>query len=271
MRRRSEDQVSLEPTVQSRRDSVGSDSRHSTEAQTRKWRKSFAGYTHDSSAQSSMKSRQRKESAELSSSRASPVSTRSPLQNFVGIRKRTRLGSRNSDDGQSSNVDSIEEHDPIGKKQDERKRSRFHLSLDIRGPHGSADDLHESPLTIDDLRTDARRPKTSNPTTVPQLPPPPNTGTTAGQSSESKDVFSETPSPPPSRIGPGLGSPIDLSRSRKPLEKRSIPMLSLPFPFQTPAKRPRDDRRPEVHDHALYIEYTRKKECVNIYIYSSPL
>lgn len=263
IRRRSEDHVSFGPAIHSRRDSAGADSRYSADVQPRGWRHSFTGRTNDSSAQSSEKGRQRKESVELPSSRASPVSTRSPLQNFGGIRKRTRLASRNSEEGQSSNVDSVEEHEPEGKKQDQdRKRSRFHLSLDIRGPHGSADDLRESPITIDDFRTDARRPRPLNPPDPPSLPPPPQTGqtgTSAGASTgTSKDVFSDSPSPPPSKIG--LGSPIVLSSARRPTEKRSVPILSLPLPFQTPNKRAREDRSSEVYDHALHVEYTRKRE-----------
>ena len=71
IQRRVDDHVSFEPTVQSRRDSVGTDSHHSAEMNTRKWRYSLPSRTNDSSAQSSMKSRQRNESIDLGSARAS--------------------------------------------------------------------------------------------------------------------------------------------------------------------------------------------------------
>ncbi|KAI5121170.1 hypothetical protein M0805_007167 [Coniferiporia weirii] len=258
MRRKSDDLISFEPIVHSRRDSVGTDSRISVDTQLRRWRHSLTGKVNaDTSPQSSLKSRPRNESLELPNAKGSPVNTRSPLQNF-GAKKRGRSTPQNSDDGHSSAVDSImegykgHEGDNANKRQGhERKKSRFHLPHQ-KAAHASVDEmkLSSAPLSITDLRTDAR--------------PAKGFGLAAEDDAETSIEAIESFLPSKRQ----LSSPIVLNSVRGSSDrKKKVARLSLPAAFQTPhAKRVKSDKRTEPQDHALRIEYIRKKETLDALI-----
>ncbi|KAH8119878.1 hypothetical protein DFH11DRAFT_1499342 [Phellopilus nigrolimitatus] len=259
MRRKSDDLISFEPMIHSRR---SSDSRISVETQLRRWRNSFAGgkTNADGSSQSSLKSRRRIESVEFptAANRTSPTAMRSPLQN-VSLKKQGPPTPQNSDDGHSSAIDSLSEgrkarvrDDRAMKKHDgERKRSRFHLSLDLRS--ASMDDIKyptaasSGPLSFADLRTDALQP-----TKNLSLP-------TANEARASTGTLD--PLALPNRQDPPS---IVLNSVRTPDPRKGL-RLALPpsFHHSSTSKGKVNKKRSEAQDHALHVEYTRKKETLD--------
>lgn len=160
MRRKSDDLISFEPTTNhSRRASIGADSKISNEGHRRRWRHSLTVVSKDeSSPQGSMQSKQRHGTESLHApGRSSPLSTRSHLRN-IPLKKRIRDATHNSEEGQSSALDSSDgprqAQDDQSNNRRERKRSRFHLSLDIKSAEDGTRD-GAGPLSITDLRTDA--------------------------------------------------------------------------------------------------------------------
>lgn len=261
VRRKSDDLISFEPMVHSRRSSGGTDSRVSVDTQLKRWRQSLVGRVDpETSSQSSMVSRKRNDSVEqpsMQTGRSSPISSRSPLHS-LGIKKRTQSTPLDSDDGRSSAGDSMVERGKEIREPEEKqmkkvsregKRSRFHLSLDLKSTQGSLDDSRypSATLSISDLRTDALTQYKSQ-----SLPTAKKTGATV--STEGFDPFA-TPSKE-------LAPPIVLNSVRKPDQKK-MQRLSLPPAFQTPKSRKRKpDKRSEAENRALTIEYSRKKEYV---------
>ncbi|THH09613.1 hypothetical protein EW145_g1894 [Phellinidium pouzarii] len=253
-RRKSDDLISFEPIVHSRRDSVGTDSRASIETHLRRWGHSLTGRTNvDASPQSSLKDRSQNASLELPSTKVSPVNARSPLQNF-GMRKRARRTPQNSDDGHSSAVDSTLEvrnehqrdNSTTGKQERERRKGRFHLSLDLKNAQGSMDVMKTpAALSITDLRTDAQPFKGLSLLVEGE----------AGRSSEAVASLS----PPRPKL-----SYSTAPNSTRKSEQKKASRLSLPPTFRTSSvKRVKPEKRMDVQDHALRADYTRKKEILD--------
>lgn len=156
MRKKSDDLISFEPTTNhSRRDSLGGESKISNEGH-RRWRLSLTALGRDESSAHSHSLSKRRHGSEppFSPGRSSPLSTRSPLQS-IGLKKRARGASNNSEDGQSSALESSDGGRRLQNDQSHsHKRSRFHLSLDLKAAEDSKS-RDPGPLSIKDLRTDA--------------------------------------------------------------------------------------------------------------------
>ena len=258
MRQKSDDLVSFEPLVYSRRDSIGTESRASVDTQLKRWRQSLAGKVppDSPSPRSSVQSRPRQESVDLTNiqtGQSSPINTRNPLR-ALGIKGRPLPTPYHSDDGHSSAADSgndiirdaVKKGDKGGKKSgNEAKRSRFHLSLDLRSAQVSSESVKQlkAPISFTELRTDISKQQKSRTTRIARE-------AEASGSTDAFDAFS------PNK----LASPIVLSSVRK-TEQRKLQRLTLPPAFQNPrTRRGRHEKKSEAQEHALHVEYTRKKE-----------
>jgi hypothetical protein len=245
------DDISFEPIVQSRRSSVAESSRGSVDVQQpRLWRYSLGAREEPDATSRQNVGRTRRqtitsqEQASAHSGRSSPSGKRRSLQAFgVKKKKSNHQSPLNSDDGRSSAGD-INEASRKRQPSDSRP-SRFHLSLDLKSSPNSVDDEKNAPVpfTLADFRTDAF-PKKSR-----TAPPQPE----ASASTENLDPFNAK--------SQQLESPI---RLKTPFKTARTPLkqLSVPPRFQTPSAK-NGRRRTEAQEHALHVEYTRKRECVS--------
>lgn len=263
LHRQSDGMISFEPMTQPRRDSLGTESRVSVDTQLKRWRQSLLNRAdHDMSSESSIGAKRTSLEQRISQTgRNSPGSALSPLHT-LGMTKLPRRSPAHSEDGHSSAADSIAEIANEGRESDtkvkkkssqEKRRSRFPLSLDLRSAaHSQGDSKHSpAPISITDLRTDASRPAKTQSLPINKERP------AAGSVDTFDDVLSSNNH---------LGSPIVLGLARKNHDPKAQ-KLSLPPSFQTPQRRrARADTRTEAQNHALQIEYNRKQEYVNYYL-----
>ncbi|EJD03634.1 uncharacterized protein FOMMEDRAFT_166988 [Fomitiporia mediterranea MF3/22] len=259
--RKSDELLSFEPLSHSRRDSVGADSRASVDTQLKRWRQSLLHRAdNEVSSEGSVRSRRRTGSLEQGNGQTgqnSSANSRSPLHS-LGIKRRSNTMQVNSDEGQSSAADSMIDRskestlskDVPKKPGRESRRSRFPLSLDLRSAQPSFIESKQRPgtLSIDELRTDVSTPNKSQSLPVGK----------EGRATPSVDPFDGRPTP-----NNQLASPIALDSVRKP-DRRKTHRVSLPPAFQTPkTRRSRSNTRTEAQNHALQVEYTRKKELLD--------
>ena len=258
MRKKSDDLISFEPMVQSGRNSIAGESRNSAENRFRQWRHSLSAVANESSSpHGSLQSHVPSVSVEQHS-QPEPSSTlgggAGPLQNVVLKRRAHQVTLHSDDGGHSSPGDSLSEsytgNGDKPKRGHDRKRSRFHLSLDLKAGQSSTEDMKRRSvppsLLMSELRTDAL--DEARLTKSMSLP-----------SSQREAPLASTESAlSPKRH---LSSPnvIDFAQHGQTFPRRRT-RVSLPSSLRSTSKLASPSQRPDIHDMELNIEYARKKE-----------
>ena len=263
MRRKSDDRLSFEPLVRSRRGSAdATSSRASADAQSRRWRNSLGATEERESLEQNegRRSRRQTTSSDQHKSRSghgSPLTRRS-LQTF-GVKKRSLQSLANSDVDKSSGGEMRERSDTRNRHPSDPKRSRFHLSLDLRSAQSPIDDEkhHRMPsFTLADLRTDVNA--SSNASKKSQTLPTPHL-----DASISQETFDR----------PQKAHTVDSGLKMTPIKTLNAPaqrLLPPPLPSAT-SRAFRLRKRSEAQERALNTEYRKKKELVVSHLFSSCL
>ena len=233
-------------------------SRASADTHSRRWRNSLGATEERDREQSEQngdggpRSRRQTTSSDqgrIYVGRASPIARRS-LQTF-GVKKRSLQSPAGSDAEKSSGGEMRDRNESRKRNASDPRRSRFHLSLDLRSTQSPVDDEKQRSIpsfTLADLRTDAfPSNKSQKSQTLPVANP---------DASISTEAFDPFVKPKSHTLGPAIDlTPI---KTPKPLVQR----LSLPPSIQQHPKKVGPRRRRGARDEALDREYRRKKEYV---------
>lgn len=253
MARKSDDMLLFEPLARSRTGSVDASSRASGDTHSRRWRNSL-GTTEERERQQAelvedFRPRHQTTSSDQSrvyGSHASPLARRS-LQTF-GVKKRS-LQSPAGSDGEKSSGGELRDRSEKRNTPDSR-RSRFHLSLDLRSNSVGDDKQRGVPaFTMADFRTDASPSSRSHSQGLPNTNP---------EASVSTEAFHRAVKSNSKMLGPA----IDLT----PIKTPKPPMQSLSLPPNNQLHAQKTGLRRRRGDEALDKEYKRKRECVCHYL-----